>query len=177
MRQSRERVIHSQSWRAWASIAEPETTVALPGIAAVSPSPGKIDLVCWGVQESHPPPARHRLHLKVYWPGLGWQRTIPIGNPSNAIDGAPASTNTSLAVASWRVGFEYFLRGPDNTLWGRPWSQSQSGSLDEIGADIIDFTLTSGPAAVASPAYAINVIVRGPDNAFYHKVVLSKWPA
>jgi hypothetical protein len=26
--------------------------------------------------------------------------------------------------------------------------------------------LTSGPAAVASPAYAINVIVRGPDNVF-----------
>jgi hypothetical protein len=47
------------------------------------------------------------------------------------------------------VGFEYFLRGPDNTLWGRPWSQSQSGLLQAIGGDVMRTLL--GPAKSCSP--------------------------
>jgi hypothetical protein len=157
-----------QGWRDWTSIAEPQTTGARPGIAAVSSATGKIDLFCW----SRPEGAFTYLEHKPYRNGWKPSRTIrtePV---------AEAAMNTSLAVASWMPDrLDWFMRASERTL---EHTAGASVTLD-AGLSIspptllsLNNDLTSGPAAVARPAAGnwIDVITRGHDNGFWHTVIL-----
>src|SRR6266508_2659321 len=165
-------------WRAWTSIAEPETTVALPGIAAVSSAPGKIDLFTWGATHvnNQGTPINFLQH-KSYRDGWKAAQTIGLG-------GAAVSLSTSLAVASWREDrLDWFLRGADNALQH---SAGLVGGGGQLGVNFWEKSrggfLTSGPAAVAAgrsgfeEARLINVAVRGSDNALWDARLLSESP-
>jgi len=167
-----------QGWRAWTSIAEPETTVALPGIAAVSSAPGKIDLFTWGATHVNNQgiPINFLQH-KSYRDGWKAAQTIGLG-------GAAVSLSTSLAVASWREDrLDWFLRGADNALQH---SAGLVGGGGQLGVNFWEKSrggfLTSGPAAVAAgrsgfeEARLINVAVRGSDNALWYARLLSESP-
>ena len=61
--------IFDGSWSNWNSIAEPSTTSEFPGIAAVSPVPGKIYLIAWGSWD-----VGHLLTDRLYSSGSGvWE--------------------------------------------------------------------------------------------------------
>ena len=153
-------------WSDWRAIGEPETTSAVPGIAAVSSTRGEIYLVMWGNWD-----VGHLLTDKFYRGGF-WQ------SPRKFADfgGAEAALSTSLAVASWQQDhYDVFARGSDNTLFRMgfvegsvPHKTTFWGSLGGI--------LTSGPAAVASPDHSgrIDVIVRGTDNAYWRMTLFGQ---
>jgi hypothetical protein len=162
-----------QGWSDWTRVPDrsPALTVALPGIAAVS-WPNAIELFTWA---QVPPNPNVYLVQKTYCRDR-WKQYHPIGDIL-AVPAAPASTSTSLAVASWRDQFfttslDWFMRGGDNTLVhsaGRLSCGGDDSSLQEIfGPTSRGGFLTSGPAAVASSRDRIDVIVRGGDNALYH---------
>jgi hypothetical protein len=160
-----------QSWRNWTSIAEPETTVALPGIAAVSSATGKIDLFTWGA--SHVNNEGISVNFLQHKSFRGnWKNAQTIG-----LGGAQASLNTSLAVAAWMPErLDWFMRVDERTL------EHSAGVVDANGllgvrpptSLSLNNLLTSGPAAAARPALGnwIDVITRGQDNAFWHTVIM-----
>jgi hypothetical protein len=160
-----------QGWRDWMSIAEPETTVALPGIAAVSSATGKIDLFAWGATHvNNQGVAINFLQHKSF--RGNWKPTQTIGP-----GGAQASLNTSLAVASWMPDrLDWFVRADERTLEHTAGVVDANGLLGTRPPTSIELVnlLTSGPAAVARPAAGnwIDVITRGQDNAFWHTVIM-----
>jgi Repeat of unknown function (DUF346) len=149
-------------WRDWTSIAEPGTTVALPGMAAVSSATGNIDLIAWG--------AANFLQHKSF--RGNWKTAQTIGDGS-----AQASLNTSLAVASWMTDrLDWFVRADERTLEHTAGVTDASGLLGTRPPTSVSLVnlLTSGPAAVARPAAGnwIDVITRGQDNTFWHTVIM-----
>src|SRR5262249_56052520 len=68
------------------------------------------------------------------------------------------------AVCSWSSGrLDVFVRGTDNALWHKWFSNGWSG-WESLGG-----VLTSDPAAVSWGPNRIDVFVRGTDNALWHK--------
>ena len=165
-----QRTFDANNWLDWTRVPDPSPalTVALPGIAAVA-WPDTIELFTWA---QSPPSANVYLVHKTYCAGR-WKDMFPLGDIF-AVPAAPASTSTSLAVASWRNNYpvlDWFMRGADSTL-------AHSAGLLACGGDVSSLQerfgpasrggfLTSGPAAVASRD-RIDVIVRGGDNALWH---------
>jgi hypothetical protein len=153
------------SWGNWSSLAQPVTTSAFPGIAAVSPARGKIYLVMWGSWD-----VGYLLTDRFYGGTSGiWE------SPRKFVDfsEAPASLSTSIAAASWRDDhYDVFARDSDQTLFRVAFVEGaiphQTTYFGSVGG-----MLTSGPAAVASPDHSgrIDVIARGPDNAYWRKVI------
>ena len=67
-------------------------------------------------------------------------------------------------VCSWSSGrLDVFVRGTDNALWHKWFSNGWSG-WESLGG-----VLTSDPAAVSWGPNRIDVFVRGTDNALWHK--------
>ena len=69
------------------------------------------------------------------------------------------------AVAAVGAGdMRVFIRGSDAALWTRTWDGSAWTSWSSLGG-----VLTSGPAVSARPNGSYDVVVRGIDNAYYHR--------
>lgn len=160
-----------QGWHDWTSIAEAETTVALPGIAAVSSATGKIDLFAWGAPHlNNQGTAINFLQHKSFRGNWKPAQTVGLG-------GAQASLNTSLAVASWMPDrLDWFVRADERTLEHTAGVVDANGLLGTRPPTSVELVnlLTSGPAAVARATTSnwIDVIVRGQDNAFWHTVIM-----
>jgi hypothetical protein len=74
------------------------------------------------------------------------------------------------AVTSWAPGrLDVFVRGTDNALWHKWFSNGWSG-WESLGG-----VLTSDPAAVSWGPNRIDVFVRGTDNALWHKWFSNGW--
>ena len=165
-----------RGWGDWTSIAEAETTVGLPGIAAVSSAPGKIDLFAWGATHvNNQGVAINFLLHKSY--RNGWKNSHRIG-----LGSAPPSLTTSLAVAAWREDrLDWFMRGADNALEHSAGVVSDSGLGVTFPPRSRGGFLTSGPAAVALTSGfegigIIEVVVRGADNALWNARLVSPTP-
>src|SRR5262245_55204760 len=103
-----------QGWSDWTPVPEFSSSLRaeLPGITAVTRAPGRIDLFTWA---QTPPPTQSYLVSKSFCDGR-WKGMNVIGDIF-AVPAAPASTSTSLAVASWRYpDLDWFMRGADSTL-------------------------------------------------------------
>ena len=116
-----QRTFAANNWLDWTRVPDPSPalTVALPGITAVA-WPDTIELFTWA---QSPPSANVYLVHKTYCAGR-WKDMFPLGDIF-AVPAAPASTSTSLAVASWRNNYpvlDWFMRGADSTLahWSSP---------------------------------------------------------
>jgi Repeat of unknown function (DUF346) len=161
-----------QSWRDWTPIGEPATTVALPGIAAVSSARGKIDLIAWGANQVNNQEASLNFLQHKSFRG-DWKPSQTIG----VSGGAPASLDTSLALASWMPDrLDWFLRADQRNLEHTAGAVDANGLVGTRPPTSIELVnlLTSGPAAVARPGAGnwIDVITRGQDNGYWHAVVM-----
>ena len=73
-------------------------------------------------------------------------------------------------VCSWASGrLDVFVRGTDNALWHKWYSNGWSG-WESLGG-----ILTSDPVAVSWSSGRIDVFVRGTDNALWHKWFSNGW--
>jgi hypothetical protein len=159
-------------WHDWTSIAEAETTAALPGMAAVSSAKGKIDLFVWGA--THVNNEGRSINFLKHKSFRGnWKPTQTIG-----LGGAQASLNTSLAAASWMTDrLDWFVRADERTLEhtaGVTDARRKAGVSATSTSISLFNLLTSGPAAVARPGAGnwIDVITRGQDNTLWHTVIM-----
>jgi hypothetical protein len=152
-------------WRDWTSIGSEFTTIDLPGISAVSPRDGRIDLVAWFQLRGN----------------LGWRdfRNDIWQTPRPLTTGGENAMNTSIALTSWRADrYDLFLRGEDLGL------VHLSGFLGDDASLRLTFppaqlggVLTSGPAAVARRGDRwIDVVARGTDNALWRTLALNTVP-
>lgn len=167
-----QRTFHG-SWRPWRSLAEPETTTTLPGLAAVSSQNGKIDLFAWSNGATDEPGRVVHFLTHKSFRDEAWTPAQTIGLAAHE-----ASTSTSLAAAAWKPDrLDWFMRGADNSLWHSEGFVSNGGVLGvTLWPEMpLGGALTSGPAAVARRGSGnwIDVVVRGTDNAYWHSVVFS----
>jgi hypothetical protein len=71
----------------------------------------------------------------------------------------------SPAIAAQGAGdMRAFIRGSDGALWTRSWNGTTWTGWSSLGG-----TLTSGPSASARPGGIYDVVVRGTENAYYHR--------
>jgi hypothetical protein len=159
-------------WHDWTSIAELETTVGLPGIAAVSSARGKIDLFTWGATHVNNEGVSINFLQHKSFRGV-WKPTQTLG----LTGGAQASLNTSLTVASWMTDrLDWFVRTDERTLEHTAGVTDADGRLGTRPSTPIELVnlLTSGPAAVARPGGGnwIDLISRGQDNTLWHTVIM-----
>ena len=92
--------------------------------------------------------------------GIGWRPWESLGGVLTSGPG----------VCSWSSGrLDVFVRGTDNALWHKWFSNGWSG-WESLGG-----ILTSDPVAVSWGPNRIDVFVRGTDNALWHKWFSNGW--
>jgi hypothetical protein len=166
-----QRTFDAHNWFDWTRIGEPWAIAGLPGLAAVAlPASESIDLLTW--MQFPPQPEAYLAH-KSFCAGR-WKYTLVLGDIF-AVPAAPASTSTSLAVASWRFNYhtlDWFMRGADNTLMHSAGFVGCGGDVSSLhetfGPTSRGGFLTSGPAAVAVDPGRIDIVVRGGDSGLWH---------
>jgi hypothetical protein len=84
---------------------------------------------------------------------------------AGAVPARAATVDDGPAVAALGLGdARVFIRGTDSALWTRTWNGTTWTNWSSLGG-----SLTSGPAVGTRPDGVYDVVVRGPDNAYYHR--------
>jgi hypothetical protein len=121
------------------------------------------DTTCTTVSATDQNTVTHNAACLTPEPPPPWKAWEPLGGQ---LTSAPA-------VASWQwARLDVFVRGTDNQIWHRAYDGARWLEWQPLGAPALSsggFAPISAPAAISTAAERIDVFVRGPLDALWHK--------